>query len=450
MIWVGFYGVVCWKPSMYVSMMLAMSLEGLGRGWIGLVGLIAICWALSRDRKGIDWPLVGKLLLFQVVLALVLFKLPGVVAVFDGVAGFFVQTLAFTETGTKLLLGDDMGTGGGKYGFIILFHVLPTIIFFSALTSALYYLGVLQWIIYGFAWLMHRTMRISGAESLAAAANVFIGQTEAPLVVKPYIDRMTRSEMMCLMTGGMATIAGGVFVAYVGILGGEDEAARKLFGRHLLMASVLSAPAAILAAKMLIPERETFDVALAFPREKAGSNVLDAICMGTTEGVKLCVNVAAMLLVFTAFIAMANFFLIGFGSLTGINEMIGGADDGLTLQWMLGWCLAPVAWLIGVENGDLRAVGQLLGIKTILNEFVAYLDMGQMLNEGQLVGERSRVITTYALCGFANFASIGIQIGGIGVLAPKRRVTLSELGLWALVGGTVACLMTACVAGMLL
>jgi len=422
-------------------------------GFFGLAVLILFGWLLSANRAHVRWPMILLLLASQIIMALLLLKVPQVKYLFEGISSFFVRTLDFTTEGTTLLLGDKLGAPG-EFGFIFLFHVLPTIIFFSALTSLLYYLGALQWIIYGLAWLLHKAGGISGAESLAAAANVFVGQTEAPLVVKPYIDKMTRSEMMCLMTGGMATIAGGVFVAYVGLLGGDDFELKKEIGLHLLTASLISAPAAILAAKLLLPETETTDSELHFPRQRMGSNLLDAICQGTTEGVKLCVNVAAMLLVFTALIAMVNFGLRDLvGEFTGLNELIVKATDGqfegLTLQFLLGVLLAPVAWLIGVPTQDIMLVGQLLGEKTILNEFIAYDSMSGMMAEGVFSSEKSRIISMYALCGFANFASIGIQIGGISVLAPNRRVMLTELGLKALIGGTIACLMTACVAGML-
>lgn len=423
------------------------------RGLFGLAALVAIGWGLSSHRKKVDPLMVATLLAGQILLALVLLKVPFVSDLFSAITAFFVQTLDFTTEGTRLLLGDKLGAPG-EFGFIFLFHVLPTIIFFSALTSALYYLGVLQWIIYVIAWVLHRVGGISGAESLAAAANVFVGQTEAPLVVKPYIEKMTRSEVMCLMTGGMATIAGGVFVAYIGLLGGTSNAEKLDVGRHLLAASLISAPAAILAAKLLIPETEKVDTQLMFPGRAMGSNLLDAICQGTTEGVKLCVNVAAMLLVFTAMIAMVNFGLRDLlGEWTGLNELIatqtGGQFEGLTLQFLLGLLLAPVAWLIGVGGEDVMVVGRLLGEKTILNEFIAYDSMAKLGTDG-FVHEKSRIIAMYACCGFANFASIGIQIGGISVLAPGRRVLLTELGVKALIGGTLACLMTACVAGMLI
>ncbi|MDL5047834.1 nucleoside transporter C-terminal domain-containing protein [Oscillatoria amoena NRMC-F 0135] len=324
--------------------------------------------------------------------------------------------------------------------------------FFSALTSLLYYLGILQKVVYGIAWVMKKTMRLSGAESLAAAANVFVGQTEAPLVIKPYIPKMTRSEILCLMTGGMATIAGGVMSAFIGFLGGDNPEMQRFFATHLLTASLMSAPAAIVAAKLIVPETEEFDSSLKVNNEKLGTNILESISIGTTEGLKLAVNVGAMLLVFTALIYLLNSILIGVGDLTGLNEAIaagtGGMYKELSFQFLLGHLFSPVAWLIGVNNNDIFTVGQLLGEKTILNEFYAYTSFGNLKNAGVIVDTKTIVITTYALCGFSNFASIGIQIGGIGSLAPDKRTLLSQLGLRALLGGTIACLLTAAIVGM--
>ncbi len=325
--------------------------------------------------------------------------------------------------------------------------------FFSALTSVLYYLNILQYVVYAVAWLMKRTMRLSGAESLAAAANIFVGQTEAPLVVKPYLEKMTRSEILALMTGGMATIAGGVLVAYVGLLGGSDPVQLQFFATHLLLASIISAPAALLVAKMMVPETGAIDQELLVPRHRMGSNLLDAIAQGTTQGVKLAVNVAAMLLVFIAIIAMINFIVRdGLGAWTGLNGWVrtwsGGVYEGASLSFILGLAMAPLAWVLGVPSGDLIPVGQLLGEKVVLNEFYAYVNFSELKQAGVLTNPRSVIIATYALCGFANFGSIGIQIGGISVLAPGQRTTLCAMGIKALVAGTLACFITACIAGM--
>lgn len=346
-------------------------------------------------------------------------------------------------------------------GYVFAFKVLPTVVFFSALTSLLYYLGILQKIVYGFAWVLSKTMRLSGAESLAAAANIFVGQTEAPLIVKPYISKMTNSEIMCLMTGGMATIAGGVFAAFIGFLGGDDIAAQQEFAKHLLTASILSAPAAIVCAKILFPETEEVNQNLDINKEKMGSGPLEAISLGTTEGIRLAVNVAGMILVFLAFIALINFLLIniigdfdGIGSwkFTSLNDVIktNTIFDGFNLQMILGYLFAPLAWIIGIDLNDIVLAGQLLGEKTVINEFIAYLSLKDIIASGgsEIIQKRTIVILTYALCGFSNFSSIGIQIGGIGSIAPNQRSTLARLGLRSLIGGTLACLMTATIAGI--
>jgi CNT family concentrative nucleoside transporter len=439
------------------------------RGALGVVVLLAICYLLSANRRGINWRLVAVGIGMQIVLAIAILKIPFVKSVFDYIASFFVVVLDFTDAGADFVLGDwpeqaflpnpDAAPGDTenryfRVGYVFAFKVLPTIIFFSALSSLLYYLGVLQIIIKGFAWVMTKTMRLTGAESLAAAANVFIGQTEAPLVVKPYLEDMSKSEILCLMTGGMATIAGGVFAAYVGFLGGDDPEGKQLFATHLLTASIISAPAAIVAAKMLFPSEEEVDMEhqkLDIPKQDVGSNVLDAISQGTTDGLKLAVNVGAMLLVFTAFIAMLNYIFINFiGAPTGLNEYVqaqtNGRFEGFSMEYVLGLLFAPMAWLLGVASEDTLLVGQLLGLKTTLNEFFAYAAMEGVKDQMQY---KSVLISTYALCGFANFASIGIQIGGIGAIAPGQRKTLTEFGIKALIGGTVACFLTAAIAGAL-
>jgi len=426
------------------------------RGAMGIAILIGFCYLLSTDKKSINWRLVISGLALQLVLALLMLKVPIVRQGFEIIVNFFVAMIGASEESAIFIFG-DLARTGGPFGFA--FTVLPTIVFFSALSSLLYYLGILQKVVYGFAYVMSKTMQLSGAESLAAAANVFIGQTEAPLVVKPYLESMTKSEMNCLMTGGMATIAGGVFGAYLQMLGGDTDAERLLFGMHLLTASIISAPAAIVAAKILFPEPDLSKVNqnIDVPKSAAGSNLLDALARGTTEGVKLAVNVGAMLLAFMAFIYLANIVFSNIGDInigdTCINQMvIDGHDglfkDGLSLQLIMGYLFAPVAWIIGVSGQDILAMGQMLGEKTILNEFVAYASLMDFKNSGVL-SEKTVIIATYALCGFANFASIGIQIGGIGSLAPGQRKTLSELGVKALIGGTVACLLTACIAGFL-
>ncbi len=447
------------------------------RGLLGMISMLAICWLLSSNRKGIDWRLVGGGLVLQLILALLILEVDFVYAIFQWIADRFVDLLNFTEDGASFVFGkwpenawlaeninpanppgaqyafnpseDSASITFFKVGFMFAFKVLPTIVFFAAFSAILYYLGILQKIIYGFAWLMSKVMRLSGAESIAAAANVFIGQTEAPLVVKPYLENMSKSEIMCLMTGGMATIAGGVFALFVTLLGDE-------FAIHFLTASIISAPAAIVAAKMLYPETnpETINREVNVPKDKLGSNLLDAISIGTTDGVRLAVNVGAMLLVFIALIAFLNGLLGWVGDVAGLNETIssatGGRFTGLNLEYMLGLLFAPVAWLLGVPGEDILLVGQLLGKKTAINEVIAYVDLSIFQSSADInLQPKSVIIATYALCGFANFSSIGIQIGGISAIAPGQRKTLTEFGIRALIGGTIACFMTAAIAGML-
>jgi CNT family concentrative nucleoside transporter len=424
------------------------------RGMLGLLVLVFISYLFSRNRKAINWSLVAKGLGIQFIFALLILKVELVKEVFEWLSAAFVVLLSFTQAGSEFLFG-GLVEADGSLGYIFAFQVLPTIVFFSALTSVLFYFGVLQKIVYGFAWLMKRSLKLSGAESLAAAGNIFLGQTESPLLIKPYIDRMTRSELLCLMSGGMATIAGGVLAAYIGFLGGSDPESQIFFAKHLLAASLMSAPAAVVAAKILVPETEGFDQNMTISQENLGTNILEAISKGTIQGLRLAVNVGAMLLVFLAFIAMVNYFLDDFiGSRTGLNTLVSdwtnGQYDGLTLEFLLGYLLAPITWLMGIAKEDMVLVGQLLGEKTILNEFVAYVTLGELKAAGAFAQERSVIIATYILCGFANFASIGIQIGGIGSLAPKRTPDLSKLGFLALVGGTMASLFTAVIVGMLI
>ncbi len=433
---------------------LNISLESLGRGLLGLAFLVLLGYVLSSNRRRIDWRLVGSGLLLQVIFAVLVLKVDRVANSFDWLSQQVVTFLNFSEKGAEFLFG-GLVNNQDTFGYIFAFKVLPTVVFFSAFTSVLYYFGIIQRVIKVFAWVMNRTMRLSGAESLAAAANIFIGQTEAPLVVKPYLDKMTKSELMCLMVGGMATIAGGVLAAYIAFLGGSSEAEKIYFAKHLLTASIMSAPAAIVIAKMLYPETEEVDRKLDVSKEKIGTNVLDAIARGTTDGLKLAINVGAMLLVFTALIAVFNWITVDWiGGPTGLNEQINqqtaGRYSGLSLQYILGNLFAPVAWIIGVPTADIVSIGQLLGEKTILNEFFAYASLSDLKNSGLLTSNRSIVIATYSLCGFANFASIGIQIGGIGGLAPSQQSNLAKFGIKALIGGTVAALMTATIAGMLI
>lgn len=424
------------------------------RAILCIIVLLGICYALSSNRKNINWRLVFSGIGLQLVLALLILRVPFVSLIFDHIAGFFTQVLSFSDAGAEFLFGPLVGDID-TYGIIFAFRVLPTIVFFSALTSILYYLGILQKIIHGVAWVMSKTMGLSGPESLAAAANVFIGQTEAPLVVKPYLEKMSKSEILCLMTGGMATIAGSVFTAFVGYLGGDDPVQQAYFAKHLLTASIMSAPAAIVAAKMLFPEEDPdhFEEELEIHDEKA-SNILDAISTGTTDGLKLAVNVGAMLLVFTAIIFMLNELLMNsVGHWMGLNELVAestnGRFAGFNFTYLLGLIFAPFAWLLGTPNVDVLVIGQLLGQKTVINEFVAYAELNNLRTSGIQLNPKSLIIATYALCGFSNFASIGIQIGGISAIAPGQRKNLTRFGLKALIGGTIACFLTAAIAGVL-
>ena len=419
----------------------------------GLALLIGILFAFSSNRRAIDWKLVGKGILLQFVLALAILHLSWVSSAFDAVGKGFVALLGYTREGSLFLFGDLVGRVD-TFGYLFAFQVLPTIIFFSAISSLLFHFGILQRIVGAFAWVMKRTLRLSGAETLAAAANVFVGQTEAPLLVKPYIATMTRSELMALMVGGMATLAGAVLAAYIGYLGGTDPERQVFFARHLLTASVMNAPAALWVAKVLVPQTEPV-VDLADVKIERKGNWLEAIANGTTDGFKMAANVGVMLLVFTALIALFNGLLSnGLGSWTGLNELVatwsGGRYSEFNLQSIFGLLLGPFTWLLGVPWAEAPLVGQLLGEKTILNEFYAYVTMGQMIEGGSLVSVRAQTLAVYVLCGFANFASIGIQIGGIGSLAPERRKDLSELGFKAVLGGTAASLTTATLVALLI
>lgn len=425
----------------------------IGFGVFGLASLIAAGWLLAAPRRAVDAKLIATALLMQILLGLVLLKLPVARQAFELLASGFVRLLDFAAVGTQFLFGSFADVS--RHGFTIVLQVLTTIIFFASLSAVLYHLGLMQMLIRGMAWGILKLMRLSGAETLAMCANIFAGQSEAPLVVKPYIAGMTRSELFCVMVGGMATIAGGVMAAYVGMLGGNDPAARQFYAMHLLTASFMSAPAALLFAKLLLPETEEpltrGQVRLEVQRSTV--NVIDAAATGAIEGVKLAVQIGAMLLAFTALIAMLNAPLQWLGGIavgqTTVNGWLGalaGQPMELSLQTLLGWLMAPVAWLIGVPWKDAPLVGRFIGEKTVINEFVAYLDMSQRLGELQPV---SRVIATYALCGFANFSSIAIQIGALGGLAPERRSDVAALGLRSIYAGTLATLMTATIAGVI-
>ncbi len=421
------------------------------RGLLGLTVFLAIAVAFSANRRAINWRLVGMGLALQFVFAALVLHVGPVRAVIEAVGAFFIQLLAFTNEGTRFLFGSLTDTE--KHGVVFAIGILPSIIFFSAFTSLLYYLGILQKIVYGFAWVMTRTMKLSGAESLSASANIFLGQTEAPLLIKPYLPLMTRSEILAVMIGGMATVAGAVMIAYITFLGGSDPAQQVIFATHLITKSVISAPAALVIAKILLPQTEPVNTVMEVNREKIGTNLLDAVCLGTTDGIKLAVNVGGMLIVFTAMVAMVNYGLSHWiGGLFGLNAWVATATDGVfqtfSLEFILGVLFAPIAWLMGIDYGHLLQSGALLGTRTVLNEFVAFLQMSELKNTGVYTDPRTLVIMTYALCGFANIVSIGIQIGGIGAIAPSQRENLAQLGLKALLGGSLACFMAAAIAGI--
>ena len=430
-----------------------MSFTSIWRGILGMISLLAIAYLFSSNRKAINWKTVGIGIAAQLILAVGVLKVPFVKAGFEFVGNLFVLVLDFTRAGSEFLLGGMMNIE--SFGFIFLFQVLPTIIFFSALTSLLFYLGVIQVVVKGLATVLTKLLSISGAESLSVAGNIFLGQTEAPLMIKAYLEKMNKSEILLVMVGGMATVAGGVLAAYIGFLGGNDPVLRLEFAKHLLAASVMAAPGAIVVSKMLYPQTESIVTDVEVSKEKIGSNILDAISTGTTEGLKLAANVAAMLLVFIAFIAMINYTLGWIGGWTGLNDVIANNTPykAFSLETILGIVFSPLMWLIGVAKEDMMLMGQLLGVKLAASEFVGYIQLAELKNMASNIHftyDKSVIMATYMLCGFANFASIGIQIGGIGSLAPNQRKTLSEFGLKAVIGGSLASLLSATIAGMMI
>ena len=429
------------------------SLESLARGLIGMFTLILIAYIFSNDRKAINWKTTAIGLATQLILAIAVLKIEFVQKVFEFFGKIFIKTLDFTMEGSKFLLGDMVNIE--SFGYVFLLQVLPTIIFFSALTSVLFYLGIIQKVVKGLAWSLSKLLNISGAESLSVAGNIFLGQTEAPLMIKAYLEKMSKSEILLVMIGGMATVAGGVLAAYISFLGGDDEVARLFYAKHLLTASVMAAPGAIVISKILYPQKESINKELDVSQNKIGSNLLDAISNGTTEGLKLAANVGAMLLVFIAFIAMINFGFEKIGSLSNINNWISENTpyDLLSLEFILGYIFSPLMWIIGVAKEDMAMMGQLLGIKLAASEFIGYMQLGELKNISNAIHlnyEKSIIMATYMLCGFANFASIGIQIGGIGSLAPNQRENLSKFGFLAVIGGTLASLLSATIAGMII
>jgi len=430
------------------------SLVNLLRGLLGMAVLIGIAWLFSSKRKAIKWKLVLRGLLFQLILAVGILYVPFIELTFDFVGKVFVKILEFTQDGVVYMFKsmDDgkMHSALNNFAFVI----LPTIIFFSALSSLLFYLGIIQIFVKGFGYVLSRVLGLSGPESLSVAGNIFLGQTESPLLIKPYLERMNRSEILLVMSGGMATLAGGVLAAYISFLGGGDPVQSLVFAKHLLTASIMAAPGVVVISKVLVPQTEAIDKKVEVSKSDVGKNILDAISNGTGEGLRLAVNVGAMLLVFISFIAFANYIFVKLGDWTTLNEGISRITSGkyneLSLEFILGYGLSPLMWLIGVAKEDITLVGSLLGKKLILTEFIAYIDLSEMKAAGLFSHNKSIIMSVYMLCGFANFASIGIQIGGIGSLAPGKRVLLAQYGMRALLAGTLASLLSATIIGVLM
>ena len=440
------------------------SINSLWRGVLGMFVLLIIAFLFSANRRAVDWKKVAIGLSLQLIIAIGVLKVKFIQTIFNFIGSIFIEILEYTKAGSEFLFAGMVGDMN-KFGYIFAFQVLPTIIFFSALTSLLFYLGIIQKVVKALAKVLSKFLGISGMESLSVAGNIFLGQTEAPLLIKAYLEKMNKSEMLLVMIGGMATVAGAVLAAYIGFLGGGDKALELVFAKHLLAASVMAAPGAIVISKILYPQTEQVNTDVTVSQEKIGSNILDAIANGTTEGLKLAVNVGGMLLVFVAVIAMLNGILGFFGSFDGIeyfawqftslDEIIAANTlyDGLSIELILGYAFAPLMWLVGVASEDMTLMGQLLGIKLAASEFIGYIQLAELKNVASathLTYNKSIIMATYMLCGFANFASIGIQIGGIGSLAPGQRKVLSEFGMKALIGGTIASLMSATIAGMII
>ena len=430
-----------------------LSITSLLRGVLGMGVLLFIAVLFSNNRKQIAWKTVGIGLLIQVIIAIGVLKVDVVKRVFEIMGSFFIKILEYTGAGTKMLLGEFGNIE--TYGFIFVFQALPVIIFFSALSSILYYFGIIQKVVGFLAWGLTKIFRISGSESLSVAGNIFLGQTEAPLLIKAYLEKMNRSEIFLVMVGGMATVAGSVLGAYIGFLGGDDPVQRLEFAKSLLAASVMAAPGAVVIAKIIYPQTEEIITDVNVSNTKIGENFLSAISIGTGEGIKMAVNVAAMLLVFIALIAMANSIFSGIGSFIGLNSWVATNTvyDSFSIEFVLGYLFAPLMWLVGVAEEDMTLMGQLLGIKLVASEFVGYTQLVDLKNSASSLHftyQKSVIMATYMLCGFANFASIGIQVGGIGIIAPKTRKMLTELGFKAMIAGSIVSLMSATIAGIIL
>ncbi len=441
------------EPTTEIIKSKGYSFNSIWRGLLGMISLVIIAFLFSSNRRAVNWKTVGIGLAFQLIIAVSVLQIEFIKNIFEYIGQLFINILDFTRAGSEFLFSGIMDIN--SYGFIFAFQVLPTILFFSALTSVLFYLGLIQKLVKLMALLLSKVLKISGAESLSVAGNIFLGQTEAPLLIKAYLEKMTKSEILLVMIGGMATVAGAVLAAYIGFLGGEDETLKLFYAKHLLAASVMAAPGAVVISKILFPQTEKIETEVEVSKDRIGSNLLDAIANGTTEGLRLAVNVGAMLLVFVAFIAMINGILGWVGDITTINTWISANTTykELSLEAILGYAFAPLMWLIGVAKEDTALMGQLLGIKLAASEFIGYIQLAELKNVANathLTYEKSVIMATYMLCGFANFASIGIQIGGIGSLAPSQRNNLSKFGMKALLGGTIASLISATIAGMII
>ena len=430
-----------------------ITINGLFRGLLGIISTLLIAFLMSANKKKIAWKTIFLALIAQLTIGVLILKVKFFQIIFEKAGSLFVKLIDFTREGTIFVFGDLLTPKTNSY--IWAFEILPTVIFFSAITSLLFYFGIIQKVVSFFAKLYTRILKISGSESLSVIGNIFLGQTEAPLLIKAYLPKMNKSEILLVMIGGMATVAGGVLAAYIAFLGGDDPVKKIEFAKHLLTASVMAAPGAILISKILFPQTEKINSDINISDYNAGSNILDAISNGTIEGIKLAVNIGAMVLVFIAFVAMFNYVLFQFGDITGINEFIEANSiyQSLSLEALMGIIFAPLMWLIGVATTDIMPMGQLLGIKLSINEFIAYMQLAELenpLNTVKLSYEKSVIMATYMLCGFANFSSIGIQIGGIGSLAPNQRKNLANFGIKALIGGALASLLSAAIAGMLI
>jgi len=430
-----------------------ISLISITRGLLGVSAILVIAYLLSNNKKNIDWKTIGIGVLSQLIIAIGVIKVDAVAIFFEKIGEVFLAIVVFTNEGTKVLFGELADSE--KYGAIFAFQILPVIIFFSALTSVLYYYGIIQKVVKGMAWLLTKLLNISGQESLAVVGNIFLGQTEAPLLVKGYLNKMNRSEYFLLMTGGMATVAGSVLAAYIGFLGGDDPVQRIEVAKNLIIASVMAAPGAIVISKLMYPQDEKINKDFKVNEDITGNNLLTAITNGTRDGIKMAVNVGAMLLVFLALIALINGILFQGADLFGINEWIKNNTvyESLSLELMLGYIFAPLMWLIGIAKEDMTLMGQLLGVKIVASEFVAYIELASLKDLTSVIHltyEKSVIMATIMLCGFANFASIGIQVAGIGILAPKKYKLLTELGFKAMIAGTLVSLLSATMVGMIL